>query len=77
MATPTIKLKSLDGEIFTVDLEVAKMSLIVSDMVDHCEEPEDGQEEPPIPLNLTGDILKRVVQWCERNYKKVCQIKYN
>jgi len=66
-----INLKSEDGIILSVDPEVAKMSLVLRDMTAICEEAEEGVEGPPIPVNVTGEILQIVLQWCKRNYQKV------
>ena len=53
---PSIKLQSSDGEIFPVDVEIAKQSVLLLGM-------DDGDEEVvPLP-NVNSAILKKVIQW--------------
>ena len=53
---PSIKLQSSDGEIFPVDVEIAKQSVLLLGM-------DDGDEEVvPLP-NVNAAILKKVIQW--------------
>ena len=53
---PSIKLQSSDGEIFLVDVEIAKQSVLLLGM-------DDGDEEVvPLP-NVNSAILKKVIQW--------------
>ena len=53
---PSIKLQSSDGEIFLVDVEIAKQSVLLLGM-------DDGDEEVvPLP-NVNAVILKKVIQW--------------
>ena len=59
---PTINLRSADGELFPVDLEVAKKSMTIKTMLDTLEIGEDDDEEVPI-LNVNAAILKLVIQW--------------
>ena len=52
---PSIKLQSSDGEIFLVDVEIAKQSVLLLGM-------DDGDEEVvPLP-NVNSAILKKVIQ---------------
>uniref|UniRef100_A0A8C7JEL1 S-phase kinase-associated protein 1 n=1 Tax=Oncorhynchus kisutch TaxID=8019 RepID=A0A8C7JEL1_ONCKI len=54
---PTIKLQSSDGEIFEVDVEIAKQSVTIKTML-------EGDDDPvPLP-NVNAAILKKVIQWC-------------
>jgi S-phase kinase-associated protein 1 len=61
---PTIKLQSSDGEIFTVDVEIAKQSVTIKTMLDDlCKDyAEDEDEVVPLP-NVNAAILKKVIQW--------------
>ena len=60
---PTISLRSSDGELFPVDIEVAKKSVLIKTLLEDLEEAgEDNDEEVPIP-NVNAAILKLVIQW--------------
>lgn len=65
---PTIKLQSLDGEIFEVDVEIAKQSVTIKTMLEDLGVDEDEDESIPLP-NVNAAILKKVIQWC--TYHKV------
>lgn len=57
----TIKLRSNDGEVFEVDLKVAKISTVIKDMIDIGVGGDDGE---PCPLKeVSGRILKMVIEW--------------
>ncbi|KAF7494291.1 S-phase kinase-associated protein 1 [Sarcoptes scabiei] len=59
---PNIKLQSSDGEIFEVDVEVARMSITLRTMLDDLGIEEDDGE--PIPVqNVNSAILRKVIQW--------------
>ncbi|ELU10319.1 hypothetical protein CAPTEDRAFT_176677 [Capitella teleta] len=71
---PNIKLQSSDGEIFEVDVEIAKQSVTIKTMLEgeSCPCPllllylgmdEDEEEVVPLP-NVNAAILKKVIQWC-------------
>eukprot|EP00058_Branchiostoma_floridae_P016448 XP_002601936.1 hypothetical protein BRAFLDRAFT_124598 [Branchiostoma floridae] len=61
---PNIKLQSSDGEIFEVDVEIAKQSVTIKTMLEDLGMDEEGDEEPiPLP-NVNAAILKKVIQWC-------------
>ena len=65
---PTIKLISNDKETFEVDVEIAKQSMTIKNMLDDLGMGEDSDEEPvPLP-NVNAAILRKVLQWC--NYHK-------
>ena len=54
-----IKLQSSEGEIFPIDVEIAKKSNFIRTMLS------DLGEEATVPLpNVTTDILKKVIEWC-------------
>ncbi|GIY71829.1 hypothetical protein CEXT_444441 [Caerostris extrusa] len=62
LGMPNIKLQSSDGEIFDVDVEIAKASLTIRTMLEDLGMEEDDQE--PVPLhNVNSTILKKVIQW--------------
>ena len=55
---PNIQLQSSDGEIFKVDVEIAKQSGTIQTMVEDLGM--DGGEEDVVPLpNVKADILKK------------------
>ena len=58
---PSIKLQSSDGEIFPVDVEIAKQSVTIKTMLDLGMD-EGDEELVPLP-NVNAAILKRVIQW--------------
>lgn len=59
---PNIKLQSSDGEIFEVEVEVARMSITLRTMLDDLGIEEDDGE--PIPVqNVNSAILRKVIQW--------------
>merc|ERR1712014_364217 len=60
---PNIQLQSSDGEVFRVDIEIAKQSVTIKTMLEDLGMDED--EEGPVPLpNVNAAILKKVIQWC-------------
>lgn len=59
-----IKLKSSDDVTFKVSVKVAKMSRTLSHMIEDMHI--DGDSDEAIPIaNITGDILKKVLEYCE------------
>ena len=70
MSTPMIKLKSSDGEVFEVEVKVAKLSLHFKEMLDDLGVIEN--EVLPIPPNgpkISGEILGKIILWA--NHHKV------
>ena len=59
---PTIKLQSSDGDIFPVDVEIAKQSVTIKTMLEDLGVDEDEEELVPLP-NVNAAILKKVIQW--------------
>ncbi|CAG0890322.1 unnamed protein product [Darwinula stevensoni] len=69
---PNIILESSDGEVFEVDVEIAKLIGIIQPSLENLDfintffSLENYEEEDsPWPLpNVNGAILKKVIQWC-------------
>ena len=61
---PTIKLVSSDGEEFRVDIEIAKKSRTVRQLLDDLGVDENADDDEPVPFpNVNAPILKKVLQW--------------
>lgn len=59
-----IKLRSADDEIFDVERDVISASTTIKNMMEQIEV--GSEDDEPIPLhNVTGSILKRVIQWAQ------------
>lgn len=57
-----ITLLSNDNEELIVNKEIAAKSVLIKNMLEDIEE----DDKKPIPLpNITGNILKKVIEWCE------------
>ena len=54
---PNIKLQSSDGEIFEVDVDVAKLSVTIKTMLEDLGMDEEDDEAIPLP-NVNAAILK-------------------
>jgi len=59
-----IKIKSSDGETFSVDVDVAKASVTIKTMLEDLGIENDDQEVVPLP-NVNSTILKKVIAWAE------------
>ncbi|XP_045140976.1 S-phase kinase-associated protein 1 [Echinops telfairi] len=69
---PSIKLQSSDGEIFEVDVEIAKQSVTIKTMLEDLGMDDEGDDDPvPLP-NVNAAILKKVrssfLRWVAANY---------
>lgn len=63
---PTIKLQSSDGEIFEVDVEIAKASVTIKTMLEDLGMDEEEEEVVPLP-NVNAAILRKVIQWASHH----------
>ncbi|XP_034474564.1 S-phase kinase-associated protein 1-like [Drosophila innubila] len=61
---PTIKLQSSDDEIFDVDVQVAKCSVTIRNMLDDCESEEDDNAIVPL-TKVNAKILGKVLEWAK------------
>ncbi|KAL5970926.1 S-phase kinase-associated protein 1 [Taenia solium] len=59
-----VKLVTYDKVVFDVDLEVARQSVMIRDILEDVG-PEAAEDDEPIPLqHVNADILRKVLQWC-------------
>ena len=65
---PYIKLQSSEGEVFTIETEIAKKSGTLCNMLEDLgvEKGEDNEEAVPLP-NVNTYILEKVLQWSSHN----------
>uniref|UniRef100_A0A5F9DKF3 SKP1 component POZ domain-containing protein n=1 Tax=Oryctolagus cuniculus TaxID=9986 RepID=A0A5F9DKF3_RABIT len=49
---PSIKLQSSDGEIFEVDVEIAKQSVTIKTMLEDLEMDDEGDDDPFSEIEL-------------------------
>lgn len=64
----SIKLQSSDGEIFEIDIEVAKCSATIKTMLDDCGMGDGDDTVVPLP-NVHSTILRKVLEWAEHHKK--------
>uniref|UniRef100_A0A7S1B338 Uncharacterized protein n=1 Tax=Corethron hystrix TaxID=216773 RepID=A0A7S1B338_9STRA len=61
----SVKLVSEDGEIFTTTVAAGKLSVLVANAIQ-----EEDEEETEVPLmNVSAEILKMVIKFCEHYIK--------
>ncbi|XP_048200248.1 S-phase kinase-associated protein 1-like [Perognathus longimembris pacificus] len=61
---PSVRVQSSDGEIFEVDVEIAKQSVTIKTMLEDFGM-DDDRDDDQVPLqNVNAAILKKVIQWC-------------
>ena len=60
---PFIKLQSSDGEIFSVELAIARKSITIKTMIEDLKLEENDENLVPLP-NLTSQVLKMIIEWC-------------
>ncbi|XP_062554179.1 S-phase kinase-associated protein 1-like [Armigeres subalbatus] len=58
----TIKLQSADGEVFVVDIRVAKCSKTIKTMIEDLGMDENYGEVVPLP-NVNASTLRKVLEW--------------
>lgn len=77
--TKTVKLSSSDEQVFEVDLEIAKCSITIKNILEGTKRilflsmrptehsfADIGETETPIPLtNVTGALLKKILEYCQ------------
>ncbi|XP_062946097.1 S-phase kinase-associated protein 1-like [Cynocephalus volans] len=61
---PSIKLQSSDGEVFEVDVEIAKQSVTIETMMEDLGMDNERDHDPVPLLNVNAAILRKVLQWC-------------
>ena len=68
---PVVRLQSVDGEVFPVDVEIARMSFAIRNMLDDLGvQDNDAEEVIPLP-NVTGPILRKVIEWCTHHKVRI------
>jgi S-phase kinase-associated protein 1 len=64
---PSIKLQSEEKKVFDVEVDVARMSQTIKDMMDDLDigqDPEAETDEQPVPLpNVSSVVLEKVLDW--------------
>lgn len=69
MATKKITLTSNDGTLVTVDRKIAERSVLIKNMLEEMWDEwleVDDKTVVPIP-NVSGSVLKKVIEWCEHH----------
>ena len=59
-----LKLKSFDGEIFEVDIQVANHSCLIKDMLENMKGIDDGNDDPILLPNCHSLVLSKVLEYC-------------
>ena len=73
---PSIQLQSSDGEIFKLDVEIAKLSNTIKTMLDDLGIDEDEEEIVPLP-NVNAAILKKVWIFNETYFSPIFELKHS
>ncbi|XP_078267410.1 S-phase kinase-associated protein 1-like [Rhinoraja longicauda] len=61
---PFIKFQSSDGEIFEVDVEIARQIVTIKTMLEDLGMDDESDEDPVQLPNVNAAILKKVIHWC-------------
>jgi S-phase kinase-associated protein 1 len=62
----TVKLTSQDGESFDVPIEVAKISVVVKNILDEDQDDDEDDKEIPLP-NVKTAILTKVIEFARHH----------
>lgn len=62
----TVKLTSQDGESFDVTISVAKLSVVVKNILDEDQDDDDDDKEIPLP-NVKSTILAKVIEFAQHH----------
>src|SRR6218665_3997436 len=68
MMPAQLKLRRADGEIFPIDVDLARMSRTLRTMMDDLGLQQEEDEEIPIQ-NVNSSILRKVIQWAMYHHK--------
>ena len=60
----TVRLQSSDGDIFDVDVDVAKLSITIKNMLEDFLVASDAEDEPVPLANVNTPTLRKVIAWC-------------
>merc|ERR1712020_120276 len=64
-----ISLQSCDGQVFPVNIDIARQSVTLRNMIEDLGiEDLDENEIVPLP-NVNAAILKKIIDWCTTHYK--------
>merc|ERR1712038_278107 len=64
-----ISLQSCDGQVFPVNIDIARQSVTLRNMIEDLGiEDLDENEIVPLP-NVNAAILKKIIAWCTTHYK--------
>ena len=65
---PKLKLESSDKKVFSVDVEVAKKSITLQDLISNFGIEDDDEDGDPIPIpDVDAANLERLLQWAEEH----------
>ena len=66
----TISLKTGDGDILAIDVEILKQSSLIKEMMEKTED-ENCQEPIPVPSIENSETLKAVIEWATHHQKNL------